>query len=393
MPLSSLSIPWPSGACTNGHGLAWSGPGGMRSIAADRTGPGAGPGARWENRRERAAGPGETEPMGALGDPSSRGARRDRRPARGGLRGGVGLAGPVGVGGVHDRDRGAGRPPGRGAADRGHQAGRARLRRPHGGHPLGAAPEGRRPPPGPGGPRHGHVHGRAGAWRRLVHLGRGPRPAARARRPGRLRGDPARVRPDAPQEPAQARPPGGVPSPWGGAVGCPVACPRPGGTLGARGSRVARRRLGWRTCCGVARGVRCTRCWCTCRSPSTRPACSATACSTGLAVSLLAAVTGFADYLLIEGGTRTWKLATTHMTVMLVASVAFLGGALLRARDLDVTATSAGPFALSLAGAGLLVTGALLGGDLVYRHGRRVERWPAARGGDPVPDRDRDQSA
>jgi len=111
----------------------------------------------------------------------------------------------------------------------------------------------------------------------------------------------------------------------------------------------------------------------------------------GLAVSLLAAVTGFADYLLIEGGTRTWKLATTHMTVMLVASVAFLGGALLRARDLDVTATSAGPFALSLAGAGLLAAGALLGGDLVYRHGRRVERWPAARGGDPVPDRDRDR--
>jgi len=104
----------------------------------------------------------------------------------------------------------------------------------------------------------------------------------------------------------------------------------------------------------------------------------------GLAVSALAAVTGFADYLLVESGTRIWKLATTHLTVMLVASVAFLGGALLRARDLNVTATPAGLVALSLAGAGLLAFGALLGGDLVYRHGRRVERSPATPDEDPL---------
>jgi len=104
----------------------------------------------------------------------------------------------------------------------------------------------------------------------------------------------------------------------------------------------------------------------------------------GLAVSALAAVTGFADYLLVESGTRIWKLATTHLTVMLVASVVFLGGALLRARDLDVTATPAGLVALSLAGAGLLAFGALLGGDLVYRHGRRVEGSPATPDEDPL---------
>ncbi|HEV8653009.1 MAG TPA: DUF2231 domain-containing protein [Actinomycetes bacterium] len=115
----------------------------------------------------------------------------------------------------------------------------------------------------------------------------------------------------------------------------------------------------------------------------------------GLAVSLPAAVTGFADFLLVESGTRTWRLATTHMTTMLVASVGFLGGALLRARDLDVTATPAGLVVLSLAGAGLLAFGGLLGGDLVYRHGRRVEAVPATPDGDAArdPDRERDHPA
>jgi uncharacterized membrane protein len=111
----------------------------------------------------------------------------------------------------------------------------------------------------------------------------------------------------------------------------------------------------------------------------------------GLAVSLPAALSGFADFLLVEAGTRTWKLATTHMTVMLVASMAFLGGALLRARDLDVTATPAGLVALSVAAAALLAFGGLLGGDLVYRHGRRVERWPAAPNDVQGRDRDRER--
>lgn len=111
----------------------------------------------------------------------------------------------------------------------------------------------------------------------------------------------------------------------------------------------------------------------------------------GLAVSLPAALSGFADFLLVEAGTRTWKLATTHMTVMLVASMAFLGGALLRARDLDVTATPAGLVALSVAAAVLLAFGGLLGGDLVYRHGRRVERWPEASGSTKVRDRGRER--
>ncbi len=103
----------------------------------------------------------------------------------------------------------------------------------------------------------------------------------------------------------------------------------------------------------------------------------------GLAVSVLAAVTGFADFLLVEGGTRAWKLAATHMTVMLLATALFAGGGILRARDLDVTATPAGPLALGAAGTALLAFGALLGGDLVYRHGRRVEAVPAPGGATP----------
>jgi uncharacterized membrane protein len=104
----------------------------------------------------------------------------------------------------------------------------------------------------------------------------------------------------------------------------------------------------------------------------------------GLAGSVLAAAAGFADYLLVESGTRTWKLATAHMTVMLLAAVLFGGGALLRGRDLEVTATPAGPLALSVVGTGLLAVGAVLGSDLVYRHARRVEANPGPGDGDPA---------
>jgi uncharacterized membrane protein len=51
----------------------------------------------------------------------------------------------------------------------------------------------------------------------------------------------------------------------------------------------------------------------------------------------------------------------------------FLANAVLRGRDLDVTATPTGPIILSLVGLLTLTLGSALGGELVYRHGRRVE--------------------
>jgi uncharacterized membrane protein len=92
-----------------------------------------------------------------------------------------------------------------------------------------------------------------------------------------------------------------------------------------------------------------------------------------LVVSVLAVAAGFADFLAIEHGTRTWRVATLHMSVQLVTSGLFLANAVLRGRDLDVTATPAGPVILSLVGLTTLTVGSALGGELVYRHGRRVE--------------------
>ena len=93
----------------------------------------------------------------------------------------------------------------------------------------------------------------------------------------------------------------------------------------------------------------------------------------GLGMSVLAAAAGFADFLPIDGGSRTWRLAVLHMTAQLVAAGVFLAGAILRSRDLDVTASAIGPVILSVCGVLILWLGNLLGVELVYRHGRRVE--------------------
>jgi uncharacterized membrane protein len=95
-----------------------------------------------------------------------------------------------------------------------------------------------------------------------------------------------------------------------------------------------------------------------------------------LVVSALAVAAGFADFLLIENGSRTWRIAVLHMSVQLVTSGLFLANAILRGRDLDVTATPVGPIILSLIGLLTLTLGSALGGELVYRHGRRVELDP-----------------
>jgi uncharacterized membrane protein len=96
-----------------------------------------------------------------------------------------------------------------------------------------------------------------------------------------------------------------------------------------------------------------------------------------LVVSTLAVAAGFADFLLIENGSRTWRIAVLHMSLQLVTAGLFLANAVLRGRDLDVTSTPAGPLVLTVVGLLTLTVGAALGGELVFRHGRRVELDPA----------------
>src|SRR5512133_982107 len=96
-----------------------------------------------------------------------------------------------------------------------------------------------------------------------------------------------------------------------------------------------------------------------------------------LVVSVLAMAAGFADFLTIENGSRTWRIAVLHMSLQLVTGGLFLANAILRGRDLDVTATAVGLLTL--------IVGAALGGELVYRHGRRVELEPAVAEAPPTP--------
>jgi uncharacterized membrane protein len=104
-----------------------------------------------------------------------------------------------------------------------------------------------------------------------------------------------------------------------------------------------------------------------------------------LVVSALAVAAGFADFLTIENGSRTWRIAVLHMSLQLVTAGLFLANAVLRGRDLDVTATPVGPVVLTVIGLLTLVVGAALGGELVYRHGRRVLLDPALAGEPPTP--------
>ena len=79
--------------------------------------------------------------------------------------------------------------------------------------------------------------------------------------------------------------------------------------------------------------------------------------------------------------------------MQLVTAGLFLANAVLHGRDLDVTSTPTGLIVLSVVGLLTLTVGAALGGELVYRHGRRVELAPAvarpaapsARGPRPTP--------
>lgn len=92
-----------------------------------------------------------------------------------------------------------------------------------------------------------------------------------------------------------------------------------------------------------------------------------------LAVSVLAVVAGLADFLRVPAGSGAWRVAVTHMTLQLVAAGLFVADAILRRRDLDVTTSPIGPVILSAVAVVIMAVGALLGSDLVYRHGLRVE--------------------
>lgn len=109
----------------------------------------------------------------------------------------------------------------------------------------------------------------------------------------------------------------------------------------------------------------------------------------GLIASVPTASTGFADWVLLEWGSRQWRTATWHLTVMLVA-VTLLGLAAWAQYGgyQEGRVTTLG-LVLTLSGTAMLGAGGWLGGSLVFVHGVRVlaaggEQDDAAGVGDQV---------
>jgi uncharacterized membrane protein len=108
----------------------------------------------------------------------------------------------------------------------------------------------------------------------------------------------------------------------------------------------------------------------------------------GLVVSAPTALTGFADWLQIERRTPLWRTATTHLFVMVTATVLFLLAAGIGYSDGMDGIVESTPFVLTLAGYLVLAVGGWLGGAVVFVHGMRVLNLveePARRAASPIP--------
>jgi uncharacterized membrane protein len=92
----------------------------------------------------------------------------------------------------------------------------------------------------------------------------------------------------------------------------------------------------------------------------------------GLIITGPTALAGLLEWLKISWGTPLKRTATTHMIVMLSATVFFLAAAILGHACFKTGDVSAGPFILTLIGFALLTLGGIFGGSIVFVHGMRV---------------------
>lgn len=91
----------------------------------------------------------------------------------------------------------------------------------------------------------------------------------------------------------------------------------------------------------------------------------------GVLGAVAAALFGFLDLLGLPPGTRVFRTALLHMSVMLTVVVAYAVGFALRGAE-PAAPVPAGPLALSAVGLAALGVGGFLGGTLAYRYGVRV---------------------
>lgn len=92
----------------------------------------------------------------------------------------------------------------------------------------------------------------------------------------------------------------------------------------------------------------------------------------GLAAGAAAALTGLLDWLEIPRGTPVRRTATTHMVVMVSATLLFLVSALLQYDGFHDGRVVGIALVTTLAGYAVLTVGGWLGGSLVFVHGMRV---------------------
>ena len=94
----------------------------------------------------------------------------------------------------------------------------------------------------------------------------------------------------------------------------------------------------------------------------------------GVAVSLLAALTGWADwYYSSEPGTQARRTINTHASIMIVVTVVMVVDLIFRLVQGDSLSTPVWLMVLSLIGAALVSVGATYGGSMVYDYGFNVE--------------------
>ena len=107
-----------------------------------------------------------------------------------------------------------------------------------------------------------------------------------------------------------------------------------------------------------------------------------------LGSSLLTVTTGLLDWLKISRGTPLYRTATTHLLVMVTASVLFLLAAIFGHSCYVSSDLSTGPFLLTIVGFLALTLGGWLGGSITFVHGMRVLSLvdePAASAASPLP--------
>ena len=113
----------------------------------------------------------------------------------------------------------------------------------------------------------------------------------------------------------------------------------------------------------------------------------------GLIVSAPTALTGLADWLTITWRSELWWTATWHLCSMVTATAFFALAAIFGHGSYTHANVSAGSYALTLIGFGLLTLGGWLGGAVVFVHGMRVLELvdePTARAVTPLPHPERE---